>query len=138
LLEDVGLPGAYAARKPSELSGGERQRVVIARALAFVPDIIVCDEPVAALDVSVQAQVLEVLRAVNARGVSLLFITHDLAVVRQMTDGIVVLRRGEVVERGRTDQVLDAPSHPYTQALVDAVPNGQPDWLSDVSEPVLD
>jgi peptide/nickel transport system ATP-binding protein len=123
VLDMVGLPASYASRRPAQLSGGECQRVSVARAVAIHPKVLVCDEPVAALDVSVQAQILELLRDVRTRyGMSLLFITHDLAVVRQMTQRIVVLYRGEVVEQGPTQQVLDKPRHAYTIRLLDSVP----------------
>jgi peptide/nickel transport system ATP-binding protein len=122
VLEMVGLPPAYASRRPSQLSGGERQRVSIARAVAVQPELLICDEPVAALDVSVQAQVLELLRRIRREyGMSMLFITHDLAVVRQMTDRIVVLYRGQIVEQGTTEQIIDDPQHPYTKRLVNSV-----------------
>ncbi|MBK1787284.1 ATP-binding cassette domain-containing protein [Prauserella cavernicola] len=130
LLADVGLPENYARRRPVALSGGQRQRVAIARALAQRPRVLVCDEPVAALDVSVQEQVLRVLRDQRARGVSLLFITHDLAVARHMTDELVVLHRGRVVESGDTADVLDRPRHDYTARLLAAVPTGEPAWLA--------
>ncbi|SEP44540.1 ABC transporter ATP-binding protein [Amycolatopsis saalfeldensis] len=131
LLRQVGLPAPYARRKPAALSGGERQRVAIARAIAVRPKLLICDEAVAALDVSVQAQILELLREVRrTQGTSLLFITHDLAVVRQMTDRAVVLRRGEVVEAGRTETLLDSPTHPYTASLVASVPGGQPEAVN--------
>ncbi|USQ81279.1 ABC transporter ATP-binding protein [Ornithinimicrobium faecis] len=122
LLVQVGLPTDYASRLPAGLSGGERQRVAIARALAVRPELLICDEPVAALDVSAQAQVLELLRELRARHrMALLFITHDLAVVRQVAERLIVLRHGEVVEAGPVGDVLEAPQHPYTQKLVQAV-----------------
>jgi peptide/nickel transport system ATP-binding protein len=131
LLERVRLPPGYAQRKPVALSGGERQRIAVARALAVRPRLIVCDEPVSALDVSVQAQILNLLSAVRREiGVSYLFITHDLAVVRQVADRLYVLRQGEVVEEGKTSEVLDRPQHWYTQALVESIPSTDEAWLS--------
>ncbi|MDZ5621087.1 ATP-binding cassette domain-containing protein [Nocardioides sp. HM23] len=127
LLHQVGLDDRHAQMVPRSLSGGQRQRVAIARALAVEPQVLILDEAVSALDVSVQAQVLNLLVDIRAEtGISYLFVSHDLGVVRQVTDTCVVLNRGVVVESGATSQVLDAPCDPYTQALLQAVP--RPGW----------
>ncbi|MDR3475391.1 MAG: ATP-binding cassette domain-containing protein [Devosia sp.] len=122
-LEKVGLDPSYATRYPHELSGGQRQRVSVARALVLGASVLVADEPTSALDVSVKAQIVNLLQDLQAdMGLSLLFISHDLSVVRSLADEVVVMFRGRVVERAPTDRIFAQARHPYTQALLDAVP----------------
>ena len=127
LLDQVGLPQSAADRLPREFSGGQRQRIAIARALALEPRLIVCDEPVSALDLSTQARVMDLFKEIQERtGVAYLFVSHDLAVVRNLSHRVAVMYHGEIVEWGDGDQVTARPTHPYTQRLFLAAPVPDP------------
>jgi oligopeptide transport system ATP-binding protein len=128
LLEKVGLSADHAVRYPHEFSGGQRQRIGIARALATNPKIVIADEPVSALDVSIQAQVINLMQDLQQEfGLSYLFIGHDLSVVRHISDRIVVMYLGHIVEMGSAEQIYDRPMHPYTRALLAAAPLPDPE-----------
>ena len=127
LLDVVGFNPKFTNRYPHEFSGGQRQRIGVARALALGPKLIVCDEPVSALDVSIQAQILNLLKDLQHEfGLTYLFIAHDLAVVRAMSDRIAVMRQGKIVEAGEANEVYERPTHPYTKQLLAAVPVADP------------
>ena len=128
VMKQCGLQPQYYDRYPHEFSGGQRQRICIARALAVKPKLIICDEPVSALDVSIQAQIINLLKELqNTMGLTYVFISHDLSVVKYITDDVMVMYLGNVMEIGDTNSIFDTPLHPYTEALFSAVPVPNPD-----------
>lgn len=139
VLELVGLRPDFADRHPDEFSGGQRQRIAIARAIVLEPEVLICDEAVSALDVSTQNQVLNLLEELRDRlGLSYLFISHDLAVVRHISDRVAVMYLGEVLEEGPVDRLFSSPAHPYTRVLLDAVPEPDPEVQRNAVKRVLE
>ncbi|HZM07780.1 MAG TPA: dipeptide ABC transporter ATP-binding protein, partial [Methylocella sp.] len=141
LLQEVGItnPGERLTAFPHQLSGGQRQRVMIAMALANRPDLFIADEPTTALDVTVQAQILELLKELQARhNMAMLFITHDLGIVRKIADDVAVMQKGKIVEAGKVAEIFAAPQHPYTQALIAAEPKGTPPAINAAAKTILE
>jgi microcin C transport system ATP-binding protein len=141
LLQEVGIPipGERLSAFPHQLSGGQRQRVMIAMALANRPDLFIADEPTTALDVTVQAQILELLKELQARhNMAMLFITHDLGIVRKIADDVAVMQKGKIVEAGKVAEIFAAPRHPYTQALIAAEPKGTPPAINAAAKTILE
>ena len=135
VMEACGLPEYYKSRYPHEFSGGQRQRICIARALALNPDFILCDEPVSALDVSIQAQIINLLRSLQKQfGLTYLFISHDLSVMRHISDRVAVMFLGCICEIGSTEEIYNSPMHPYTKFLLDSVPQPDPTQRDDDKE----
>ena len=122
-LEDVGLSAAVTEKYPHELSGGQRQRVVIARALSMRTELLIADEPVSSLDVSVQAQILKLFLSLNNRGISIIFITHDLRIVKNLADSVIIMQDGKIAERGVVERIYKNPGTDYTRLLLSSIPN---------------